>query len=90
MSMQSDFNRAFGNNRSFSDAAEEVSSATRDAYEQTRDSAAEAVGDAARATGNGASSIEQAVRNTVENQPYTAVAIALGLGWLLGRLHRPL
>jgi hypothetical protein len=25
----------------------------------------------------------------IEQQPYTAVAIALGLGWLLGRSHRP-
>ena len=32
----------------------------------------------------------EALRNTIETQPYTAVAIALGLGWLLGRLHRPL
>jgi hypothetical protein len=30
------------------------------------------------------------VRNTIENQPCTAVAIALGLGWLLGRMVRPL
>jgi hypothetical protein len=35
-------------------------------------------------------SLEDAVRNTIENQPYAAVAIALGLGWLLGRMHRPL
>jgi ElaB/YqjD/DUF883 family membrane-anchored ribosome-binding protein len=26
----------------------------------------------------------------IEQQPYTAVAIALGVGWLLGRMHRPL
>jgi hypothetical protein len=30
------------------------------------------------------------LRNTIEKQPYTAVAIALGLGWLFGRMHRPL
>jgi hypothetical protein len=30
------------------------------------------------------------VRNTIENQPYTAIAIALGLGLLLGRMHRRL
>jgi ElaB/YqjD/DUF883 family membrane-anchored ribosome-binding protein len=36
------------------------------------------------------SSLEQAIRNTIETQPYTAAAIALGLGWLLGRMHRPL
>jgi hypothetical protein len=36
-----------------------------------------------------ASALEQALRDTIENKPYTAVAIALGLGWLFGRLHRP-
>ena len=35
-------------------------------------------------------SFERALKNTVETQPYTAVAIALGIGWLLGRMHRPL
>jgi len=30
------------------------------------------------------------VRNTFEDQPYTVIAVALGLGWLLGRLHRSL
>jgi hypothetical protein len=37
-----------------------------------------------------ASCMGDVVRNTIENQPYTAVAIALGLGWLLGRTDRPL
>jgi hypothetical protein len=35
---------------------------------------------------NTTSSLEDALRNTSENQPYTAVIIALGLGWLLGRM----
>ena len=35
-------------------------------------------------------SLGDVVRNTIENRPYTAVAIALGLGWLLGRMDRPL
>ena len=30
------------------------------------------------------------MNNIIETEPYTAVAIALGLGWLLGRMHRPL
>ena len=38
---------------------------------------------------NTASPLGDVVRNTIENQPYTAVIIALGLGWLLGRTHRP-
>jgi ElaB/YqjD/DUF883 family membrane-anchored ribosome-binding protein len=48
---------------------------------------ADATGTAVRKT---AHSFETAARELIENQPYTAVAIALGIGWLLGRLHRPL
>ena len=48
---------------------------------------ADAANTAARKT---ASSFETAAREIIENQPYTAVGIALGIGWLLGRLHRPL
>ncbi len=47
---------------------------------------ADAANTAARKT---ASSLETAARDLVENQPYTAVAIGVGLGWLLGRMHRP-
>jgi len=48
---------------------------------------ADATSTAARKT---AGSFESAVRDIVETQPYTAVGIALGIGWLLGRMHRPL
>jgi hypothetical protein len=34
-------------------------------------------------------SILNAVRDTIESQPYTAVIVAFGLGWLWGRMHRP-
>ena len=64
----------------------QVSGAAQDLYGQARDSAADAT-NAARDT---ASSFEKVLRNTIENQPYTAVAIGIGLGWLLGRMHRPL
>jgi ElaB/YqjD/DUF883 family membrane-anchored ribosome-binding protein len=37
-----------------------------------------------------AGSFEVVVRELIETQPYTAVGIALGVGWLLGRMHRPL
>jgi len=47
---------------------------------------ADAASNAARKT---ASSFETAAREIIENQPYTAVGIALAVGWLLGRLHRP-
>jgi ElaB/YqjD/DUF883 family membrane-anchored ribosome-binding protein len=47
---------------------------------------ADATSTAARKTAN---SFKTAAREIIENQPYTALAIALGIGWLLGRLHRP-
>jgi ElaB/YqjD/DUF883 family membrane-anchored ribosome-binding protein len=37
-----------------------------------------------------AASLQTAIIDTIEHQPYTAVAIAFGIGWLFGRLHRPL
>ena len=69
-------------NRAARDAkkqASEVSDATQDPYNQAVDSASQTAG-----------SFERALRNTIEKQPYTAVAIALALGWLFGRMHRPL
>jgi ElaB/YqjD/DUF883 family membrane-anchored ribosome-binding protein len=87
----SDFNRAFGDaKKQAANVAGEVQDAAGDIYGQARDSAssvADATKTAARKT---AGSFEKALRNTVETQPYTAVAIALGLGWLFGRMHRPL
>jgi uncharacterized protein YjbJ (UPF0337 family) len=55
-------------------------------YGQAKDAASDAA-DGVRKT---ASSFEDMVRHTIENKPYTAVAIALGIGWLFGRTHRPL
>jgi ElaB/YqjD/DUF883 family membrane-anchored ribosome-binding protein len=75
------------------DVADQVKSAAQDLYGQARDSASQIADAASRSMkipGQTASSLEEALRNTIENQPYTAVAIALGLGWLLGRTHRPL
>ncbi len=43
--------------------------------------------DVARQT---ATTLDAWLRNAIETQPYTAAIVALGLGWLLGRMHRPL
>ncbi len=53
--------------------------------EKSQDLHGQAVDSASRTAG----SFERALRNTIEKQPYTAVAIALGLAWLFGRMHRP-
>jgi uncharacterized protein YjbJ (UPF0337 family) len=37
-----------------------------------------------------ASPVEAWLRDKIETQPYTTVIAALGIGWLLGRTHRPL
>lgn len=87
----SDFNRAFGDaKKNAAGVADQVSDAAQELYDQARDSAsqvADATTNAARKT---AGSFEKALRNTIETQPYTAVVIALGLGWLFGRMHRPI
>jgi uncharacterized protein YjbJ (UPF0337 family) len=43
--------------------------------------------DAARQT---ATTLDAWLRDSIETQPYTTAVVALGIGWLLGRLHRPL
>jgi len=87
----SDFSRAFGDAKKHaSNAANEVSDAAQDLYDQARDSASQVADATSTAARKSAGSFEQALRSTVENQPYTAVAIALGIGWLLGRMHRPI
>jgi len=71
-----DFNRAI---RDAKKQAGGVANEVSDAASQVADAAT----NAARKT---ASSFETRHHR---NQPYMAVAIALGLGWLFGRTHRP-
>jgi uncharacterized protein YjbJ (UPF0337 family) len=58
--------------------------AAQDLYGQARETA----GDAAAVVKRQAGSFEQTIRENVETRPYTAVAIALALGWFVGRLGR--
>jgi uncharacterized protein YjbJ (UPF0337 family) len=57
----------------------------QDMYGQVKDSA----GDAVDAIKDASASVEDSISTYIENNPYTSVAIALGLGWLIGRSHRP-
>ncbi|MGA7788733.1 MAG: hypothetical protein WCA56_11260 [Xanthobacteraceae bacterium] len=87
----SDFTRAFGDaKKQASGVADDVSDAAQELYGHARDSAADVADSANRAARKTAGSFEKALRSTIETQPYTAVVIALGLGWLFGRMHRPL
>ena len=81
------FGRATGNSKTQAEGLlNQAAGAAQDLYGQARDSAADAAG-AAKDT---AATLEQWLRRTIETQPYTTAVIAVGIGWLLGRMHRPL
>jgi ElaB/YqjD/DUF883 family membrane-anchored ribosome-binding protein len=86
-----DFNRAVSDaKKQVGGVADAMTGAAHDVYDQARDSASDVADIATAAARKTAGSFERALRKTVETQPYTAVVVALGLGWLLGRMHRPL
>jgi hypothetical protein len=47
-------------------------------------------GQAADATRDTAVTVDRWLRHTIETQPYTSALVALGIGWVTARLHRPL
>ena len=49
-----------------------------------------AIGQTVDVTRRTATNFEQWLRHTIETKPYTSVLVAVGLGWALGRMHRPL
>ncbi|HLH97867.1 MAG TPA: CsbD family protein [Xanthobacteraceae bacterium] len=88
---QESVGRVLGDSKTEADGVmNQVKGAAQDLYGQARDSAAEIAGSARDTVKNSATSFEGSLRRLIETQPYTATCIALGLGWLLGRTHRPL
>jgi uncharacterized protein YjbJ (UPF0337 family) len=57
---------------------------------QAAGTAQDLYGQAADAARDSAATFDKWLRNTIETQPYTTAIVALGIGWLLGRMHRPL
>jgi uncharacterized protein YjbJ (UPF0337 family) len=83
--MEEGLGRATGDVRSQVEGKiQQAAGAAQDLYGQARDGA----GDAAAAVRRQASSVEETIRDTIESRPYTAVAVALAFGWLIGRLGR--
>jgi uncharacterized protein YjbJ (UPF0337 family) len=58
--------------------------------DQASGTAQDLYGQAADAARESAATFDKWLRTTIETQPYATAAVALGIGWLLGRLHRPL
>ena len=76
---------------------EGVGRATGDIKEQVQGKLDQAAGTAqdlygqtAEVARDTAVTFEKWLRDTIETKPYVAVAVALGIGWLIGRTHRPL
>jgi len=59
--------------------ADQAAGAAQDLYGQASDAARDS-----------AVSLDKWLRNTIETQPYTSAIVILGIGWLIGRMHRPL
>jgi uncharacterized protein YjbJ (UPF0337 family) len=58
--------------------------------DQAAGTAEDLYGQAADAARDTAVTFDKWLRSRIETQPYTAAIVALGVGWLLGRMHRPL
>jgi uncharacterized protein YjbJ (UPF0337 family) len=59
--------------------ANQAAGTAQDLYGQAADSARES-----------AMTFDRWLRRTIETQPCTSALVAVGIGWLLGRMHRPL
>jgi hypothetical protein len=64
--------------------AKQVEGAAEDVYGQVKESASDAV----EAISESAIGAEDFLRTTIEERPYTAAAVALGIGYLIGRFGR--
>lgn len=90
--------RISGTSRNLGGKVEEgIGRATGDAttqlqgkFDQAAGAAQDLYGQAADAARDTAVSFDKWLRTTIETQPYTTAIVALGIGWLLGRMHRPL
>ena len=93
-----DEDRLYGTARNLGGKVEEgIGQATGDVKSQIRGKLDQAAGNAqdlygqtAEAARDTAANFDRWLRTTIETQPYTTAIVALGIGWLLGRMHRPL
>lgn len=82
---QEGFGRVTGDTKSQVEGViNQAAGAAQDLYGQAKETAA----DAAETVRQGAVDAEDYVRQTIENRPYTTAAVALGIGWLIGRMGR--
>jgi len=79
------FGRATGDVKSqLQGKAKQMEGAVQDVYGQAKETAA----NAADAIREGASEADDFLRAAIEERPYTAAAVALAIGYLIGRFGR--
>ena len=84
--MEEGFGRATGDAKTrVQGQGKQAEGSIQELYGQAIDSAEDAI-DAVRQM---PASVDDTIRHYIESNPYTTAAIALGLGWLIGRSHRP-
>ncbi len=80
------FGRATGDAKTRAQGqARQVEGSIQDLYGK----AVDAAGDTIEAVKQMPGSVDDSIRHYIETNPYTTAAIALGIGWLIGRSHRP-
>ncbi len=80
------FGRATGDDKTHAQGQmQQAEASVQDLYGQAKDAAGEAI----NAVGKMPASLEDTIRHYIQNRPFTTAAIALALGWLVGRSHRP-
>ena len=83
--VQEEFGRAAGDSTSEAEGmVNRAAGAAQDLYGQAKEAAEEAVETARRR----AADAEDYIRETIEKRPYTTAIVALGIGWLIGRMGR--
>ena len=88
------FGRTAGDVKSTTEGKiKQATGSAQDVYGQAKDAAGEAYGqvrhavvDAAKSAEDQVAPLEEFLRKTIERRPYTSVAVALGLGWFIGRI----
>src|SRR5262245_15613031 len=82
---QEGFGRAVGDTKLQAEGlVNQAAGAAQDLYGQAKDTAV----DAAATVRQSAVDAEDYIRQTIEKRPYTTALIALGIGWLIGRMGR--
>jgi uncharacterized protein YjbJ (UPF0337 family) len=83
--MEEGFGRATGDVKAQVEGkTKQAEDAVQDGYGQVKETASDAV-EAIRESASGA---QDFLRTTIEERPYTAAAVALGIGYLIGRFSR--